>query len=96
MANAQAKVCADAIVRTAAGLSAETDERLNNITTNSACFSPITSDEASWLNAVFKYNRSTGKMGLVPGSLGESHKWNSENYQDMFAWSKNLFADTFM
>ena len=96
MANAQAKVCADAIVRTAAGLSAETDERLNNITTNSACFSPITSDEASWLTAVFKYNRSTGKMGLVPGSLGESHKWNSENYQDMFAWSENLFADTFM
>jgi NADPH-dependent 2,4-dienoyl-CoA reductase/sulfur reductase-like enzyme len=96
MANAQAKVCADAIVRTAAGLSAETDERLNNITTNSACFSPITADEASWLTAVFKYNRSSGKMGLVPGSLGESHKWNSENYQDMFAWSENLFADTFM
>ena len=95
MANAQAKVCADAIVRIAAGLSAETDERLNNITTNSACFSPITSDEASWLTAVFKYNRSTGKMGLVPGSLGESDQWNSENYQDMFAWSENLFADTF-
>lgn len=95
MANAQAKVCADAIVRIAGGLSAETEERLNNITTNSACFSPITSDEASWLTAVFKYNRDSGKMGLVPGSLGESHNWNSENYQDMFAWSENLFADTF-
>ena len=95
MANAQAKVCADAIVRIAAGLSAETEERLNNITTNSACFSPITSVEASWLTAVFKYNRGTRKMGLVPGSLGESDNWNSENYKDMFAWSENLFADTF-
>lgn len=95
MANAQAKVCADAIVRIANGLSVETDDRLKNITTNSACFSPITSDEASWLTAVFKYNRSTRKMGLVPGSLGESDNWNSENYKDMFAWSENLFADTF-
>jgi len=97
MANSQAKVCADAIVRTQLlNLSAHTDERLANITTNSACFSPITADEASWLTAVFKYNSENGQMGLAPGSLGEAHNWNSENYQDMFAWSENLFADTFM
>jgi NADPH-dependent 2,4-dienoyl-CoA reductase/sulfur reductase-like enzyme len=95
MANSQAKVCADAIVRRAAELPVDGDTRLDNITTNSACFSPITADEASWLTAVFKYNRDNGKMGLVPGSLGESHNWNSENYKDMFAWSENLFADTF-
>ena len=96
MANAQAKVCADAIVRMAAGLPTHGDERLNNITTNSACFSPITSNEASWLTAVFSYDQGSGHMGLVPGSLGESHDWNSENFQDMFTWSENLFADTFM
>ena len=95
MANAQAKICADAILRRAAGDSLDSDERLDNLTTNSACFSPINASEASWLTAVFRYNRDTGNMGLVPGSLGEAHNWNSENYRDMFSWSENLFADTF-
>jgi len=95
MANSQAKVCADAIIRRVAGMPVDTDERLDNITTNSACFSPITATEASWLTAVFRYNRDTGAMGLVPGSLGEAHRWSSENFQEMFTWSENLFADTF-
>jgi sulfide dehydrogenase [flavocytochrome c] flavoprotein subunit len=95
MANAQAKVCADAIVRRAFDLPVDTDERLNNITTNSACFSPITATQASWLTAVYSYNRDTKAMGLVPGSLGEAGGWNSENYREMFTWSENLFADTF-
>jgi hypothetical protein len=98
MANSQAKVCADAIVRNASGLAASnySAERLDNITTNSACFSPITADEASWLTAVFAYHRGDGAMKLVQGSLGEAHRWNSEHYRDMFSWSENLFADTFM
>ncbi len=95
MANAQAKICADAILRRAAGDPLDSNERLDNLTTNSACYSPINASEASWLTAVFRYNRETGAMGLVPGSLGEAHNWNSENYQDMFSWSENLFADTF-
>jgi sulfide dehydrogenase [flavocytochrome c] flavoprotein subunit len=74
----------------------DSDARLNNITTNSACFSPITADEATWLTAVFRYDRAEKIMKLVPGSLGQAHNWNSENYQDMFSWSENLFADTFM
>jgi NADPH-dependent 2,4-dienoyl-CoA reductase/sulfur reductase-like enzyme len=96
MANAQAKVCADAIVRRAAQMPVDSEERLASITTNSACFSPINASEASWLTAVFAYNQETGTMGLVPGSLGEAHEWNSENYRDMFSWSRNLFSDTFM
>lgn len=95
MANSQAKVCADAIVRRAFDLPVDTDERLSNITTNSACFSPITATQASWLTAVYRYNRDTGAMGLVPNSLGEADGWNSENYREMFTWSENLFADTF-
>ena len=95
MANSQAKICADAILRSAAGLSPYTEERLNNLTTNSACFSPITRSEASWLTAVFRYDRAAGAMTLAPGSLGEAHRWNSENYRDMFDWSRNLFADSF-
>lgn len=95
MANAQAKICADSIIRTAHGQSSYTEERLQNITTNSACFSPITYDKASWLTAVYTYNPDTGSMGLVPGSLGEAHNWSTGNFNDMFDWSNNLFADTF-
>ncbi|GAB5451261.1 MAG: NAD(P)/FAD-dependent oxidoreductase [Halioglobus sp.] len=95
MANAQAKVCADAILRRSMGLPTHGAERLANITTNSACFSPITHSRASWLTAVYRYNPGTGLMELAPGSLGEAHEWNSENYEDMFSWSRNLFADTF-
>lgn len=36
-----------------------------------------------------------GTMKAAPGSLGEASKPSSENYERMFAWSKNLFSDTF-
>jgi NADPH-dependent 2,4-dienoyl-CoA reductase/sulfur reductase-like enzyme len=101
MANAQAKVCADAIVRKNAGLMTHTQERLLNITTNSACFSPVSFDEASWLTAVFRYNSSggasgSGAMELVPESFGASEGWSRENYREMFTWASNLFSDTFV
>lgn len=95
MANAQAKICADAILRKAKGLSIHTDERLQNLRTNSACFSPVTADEASWLTAVFAYDTASSSMKLVPESLGEARSWSRENYREMFTWSENLFADTF-
>ena len=44
MANSQAKTCADAIVRELLG--EDDTNRLNNITANSACYSPITYDQA--------------------------------------------------
>lgn len=95
MANAQAKVCADAIVRTFAGQPTHSAERRANIRTNSACYSPITSNRASWLTAVFRYNDDSGQMELAPGSLGEAGGWSRDSYQKMFAWSENLFADSF-
>ena len=95
MANAQAKVCADAIVRIFNGESTHSPERMANIRTNSACYSPITSTQASWLTAVFQYNTNSGQMELAPGSLGEAGNWSRDSYEKMFAWSNNLFADTF-
>ncbi|MCG6904425.1 MAG: NAD(P)/FAD-dependent oxidoreductase [Rhodobacter sp.] len=95
MANAQAKVCADAILRILAGESIDTLARVRAVTTNSACFSPITADEASWLTAVFAYDETTGEMRVVPGSLAESGGWSRENYREMFDWSNNLWTDTF-
>ncbi len=93
MANAQAKVCADAILRLLAGLPTDTPERLANITTNSACYSPITRDKASWLTANYAYSSDFDMMQLT--HVGEAEKWNSENYEEMFVWASNLFTDSF-
>ena len=94
MANAQAKVCADAIIRLSKGLATHTEERIKNITTNSACYSPINRDEASWLTANFAYNLKTRQMELA-APLGEAEEWSRENYEEMFDWASNLFTDSF-
>lgn len=97
MANSQAKICADAIIRMLAGVdvSFETGDpdRWKNITTNSACYSPITYDQASWLTANYRYNAGTGQMEGV--HVGEAERWSRENYKEMFAWASNLFTDSF-
>jgi len=93
MANSQAKTCADAILRAIAGAPTSGDERVRNITTNSACYSPITYDEASWLTATFRYNPAIEAMEL--SHLGEAEEWSRENYREMFAWASNLFTDSF-
>lgn len=93
MANAQAKVCADAILRKLASRPTDSAERLENLTTNSACYSPITYDTASWLTAVYQYDMASKQM--KPSHVGEAGGWSRESYRDMFDWSDNLFADTF-
>ena len=93
MANAQAKVCADAIIRILAREDVDTKERRENVTTNSACYSPITYDEASWLTANYAYDSDTGQMKGV--HIGEAEEWSRENYKEMFAWASNLFTDSF-
>ena len=90
IANAEAKVCADAILRAFAGEAPDPAP-----TTNSACYSPITANTASWLTAVYAYNPATKTMDLVPASFGEAASPTRDNYEDMFDWSANLFADTF-
>jgi NADPH-dependent 2,4-dienoyl-CoA reductase/sulfur reductase-like enzyme len=93
MANAQAKVCADAIVRSLSGLPTDSAERLANLTTNSACYSPITSNQASWLTANFAYNQDYDLMQLT--HIGEAEEWSRKSYKEMFTWANNLFADCF-
>jgi NADH dehydrogenase FAD-containing subunit len=93
MANAQAKICADAVIRSLSGLPTDTEERLANLTTNSACYSPITRNTASWLTANFAYNVNLNRMELT--HIGEAEKWSRESYQDMFTWADNLFTDCF-
>jgi len=96
MANSQAKVGADAIIRMIAGTDINAPERIANITTNSACYSPITSTTATWLTAGFYYNLLEHKMKPVQASLGQAELHNADNYKDMFSWAENLFENTFM
>ncbi len=89
--NAEAKICADAILRELNGIAPYAAPK-----TNSACYSPVSSTEASWLSAVYEYNPDTKAMQLVPGkNYPLSGAPSTLNYSDMFHWAGNLFNDTF-
>lgn len=90
MANQEAKVCADAIVRLLAGGSPDPAP-----VTNSACYSTITQTQASWLTAVFQYHAATASMQAVGASSAASVGWNSGQFRDMGTWFNALMADTF-
>jgi NADPH-dependent 2,4-dienoyl-CoA reductase/sulfur reductase-like enzyme len=88
--NAEAKVCAAAIIQLLKG------ETVNPApVTNSSCFTPITKTTASWLSVVFKYDPATGTMVPAGSGVTESAGATSENYEDMLKWFNNLMADTF-
>ncbi len=90
IANSEAKVCADAVIRLLTG-----GTPYASPVTNSACYSPITANTASWLTAAFAYDGSSGTMRVVPASSGASGGHATEHYSRMFDWADNLFADTF-
>jgi len=96
MANSQAKVCADAIIRMIANQPIDDLQRLSNLTTNSACYSPITFNTATWLTAGFAYDQDLEKMVAIKKSLGQAEMHSIDHYQDMFSWSQNLFENSFM
>ena len=91
IANQEAKVCADAIVRAFAGLQPDPAP-----VTNSACYSTITMTQASWLTAVYQYDSVGKKMALatVPG-VAASVGWSKDNFDQMNTWFKALMADSF-
>jgi hypothetical protein len=91
IANQEAKVCADAIVRLLGGLQPDPSP-----VTNSACYSPITADTASWLTAVFAYDPVTRTMQVVPGASGEANRPSKDNYEQMSKWFTTLMADSFV
>jgi NADH dehydrogenase FAD-containing subunit len=90
IANAEAKVCADAIVHLLRG------EAVNpSPMTNSACYTPITSTTASWLSVVYRYDPVTGTMLPTGNGVTESSGINSKNHEEMLKWFSNLMSDTF-
>ncbi len=90
IANAEAKVCADAIIHLLKGESVN-----QKPVTNSSCFTPITKTTASWLSAVYKYDPVTKTMVPTGNGVTESQGASSENFEDMTKWFNNLMSDTF-
>ncbi len=90
IANAEAKVCADAILQQLKGGPINAAP-----VTNSACFTPITNTTASWLTVVYRYDPSTKTMVPTGKGVTESNGATSGNYEDMLKWFDNLMADTF-
>ena len=97
VANQEAKICADAIVRLLAGQQPDPAP-----VANSACFSPITASTASWLTAVYQYD-SVNRKFVVANSGGnttgaravESANISSRNFQEMNTWFNTLMSDSF-
>lgn len=100
VANQEAKICADAIVRLMTG--AQPDPQP---VANSACFSPITASSASWLTAVYQYDpidrrmkiASSGGQTVVNGiaaTATEAASVSQDNFKDMGTWFTTLMQDT--
>jgi len=97
VANQEAKICADAIVRMLAGQQPDPAP-----VANSACYSPITASTASWLTAVYQYDAVNRKMvvaanggnplGAAPTS---SATVSNKNYRNMSTWFNTLMGDSF-
>ena len=91
IANSEAKVCASALLSELNGLSPHTTVKIN-----SACYSPVSINEATWLTVVYEYNSATQQLQPVAGANYPAMGLPStSNYRDMFNWSGNLFSDTF-
>lgn len=88
VANAEAKVCASAVLRLLNNIQPYADPRLT-----SACFSPTDHQNAIWISEMFHLD-ANGDYVLNP--LAVNKPPSSNNKSAMYAWSKNLFADVFM
>ncbi len=100
VANQEAKICADAILRLLAG-----GQPFAQPVANSACFSPITATKASWLTAVYQYDATERKMKIasnggqtlvngLPATATESSSIDGDNFENMSIWFRTLMADT--
>jgi NADH dehydrogenase FAD-containing subunit len=100
VANQEAKICADAIVRLL-----QNGQPDPQPVANSACYSPITASTASWLTATYQYDPVDRKMKVataggktvvngVPAAPTESARIDSDNFKNMGTWFRTLMGDT--
>lgn len=100
VANQEAKICADAIVRLL-----QNGQPDPQPVANSACYSPITASTASWLTATYQYDPADHKMkpataggktvvNGAPATAIESASIDSDNFKNMGTWFRTLMSDT--
>ncbi len=100
VANQEAKICADAIVRLLQGGKPHAQP-----VATSACYSPITASTASWLTATYQYDPVERKMKVAshggqtvvngaPATATEAATVDSDNFKDMGTWFTTLMRDT--
>jgi sulfide dehydrogenase [flavocytochrome c] flavoprotein subunit len=97
VANQEAKICADAIIRLLAG-----QQPYAAPVANSACYSPITASTASWLSTVYQYDSVNRKMvvaanggNTVGAKATEASTISAQNYRQMNTWFTTLMGDSF-
>jgi NADPH-dependent 2,4-dienoyl-CoA reductase/sulfur reductase-like enzyme len=97
VANQEAKICVDAIVRLLSGQQPDPAP-----VANSACYSPITATSASWLTAVYQYDPVNKKMvvaanggNTVGAKATEAAGISSSNFKQMNTWFNTLMSDSF-
>ena len=97
VANQEAKICVDAIIRLLGGQQPDTAP-----VANSACYSPITASTASWLTAVYQYDPVLRKMAVAANGgsttsakATEAAGITAENFRQMNTWFNTLMGDSF-
>lgn len=97
VANQEAKICVDAIVKLLGGQQPDPAP-----VANSACYSPITASTASWLTAVYQYDAVNKKMVIaanggntVGAKATEAASINNSNFKQMNTWFNTLMGDSF-
>jgi NADPH-dependent 2,4-dienoyl-CoA reductase/sulfur reductase-like enzyme len=97
VANQEAKICVDAIVKLLGGQQPDPAP-----VANSACYSPITASTASWLTAVYQYDAVNKKMVVaanggnpVGAKATEAASINNANFKQMNTWFNTLMGDSF-
>ena len=88
MANAQAKVCAAAIVALLAGRAPNSSPTLTN-----ACYSFLSGRLAAHVATVHKYDLGERTMKLVPGAGGVSSAMSEREARYADDWARNIRAD---
>lgn len=87
-ANAQAKVCADAILRIMAGY-----EPYGTPITSVGCSAPVTQAKVNWAGKTWRYNPATLLMEVSASNAATEP--SEVHLEPMLKWANNLFADTF-
>ena len=85
-ANSEGKLVASAIGAQLAGEPENPTPMLSNV-----CFSAITLEKASWFTNHMAL--SGGALVAIPASVAESPP-TTDNFEDMFGWARNLWADS--